>query len=113
MAPAQGPRTELERAIARIWRDVLGLDEVGIDQNFFDVGGHSLRLVEVHSRLRAELGRDVSIVDLFRFPTVSALARQLAADGETEPARASVEERAGKQRTFLGRERRHKEPADD
>jgi aryl carrier-like protein len=106
------PRTELERTITGIWRDVLGLEEVGVDQNFFDLGGHSLRLVEVHSRLRKVLGRDVSIVDLFRFPTVAALARQLVAGSATESSLSRVQERARRQREFLDSGRRRREHTD-
>ncbi|WP_437592077.1 amino acid adenylation domain-containing protein [Sorangium sp. So ce1000] len=72
------PATELERLVASIWRDVLHLDEVGLHANFFDLGGHSLRLAQVHDRLASSLGRDIPMVDLFTYPTVSALSRHLA-----------------------------------
>jgi amino acid adenylation domain-containing protein len=76
-APAP-PRTETERMVARIWREVLDSEEVGIDDNFFERGGHSLLLVQVQSRLRAALGCDVSIVELFQYPTVRTVAAHLA-----------------------------------
>ncbi|MFP3938811.1 MAG: amino acid adenylation domain-containing protein [Thermoanaerobaculia bacterium] len=82
------PRSRLERRIAETWREVLGIDRVGRRDNFFDLGGHSLLLAEVHRRLREslepELGRELTMVDLLRFPTVSALARHLGGGG---PAR--------------------------
>ncbi|HSF43042.1 MAG TPA: non-ribosomal peptide synthase/polyketide synthase [Thermoanaerobaculia bacterium] len=68
------PRTGLEREIARVWREVLGVASVGVDDNFFDLGGHSLRLVEVQARLRRDLGREVSLVELFQYPTIGSLA---------------------------------------
>ncbi len=71
------PEGELERAIAGIWREVLHLDRVERDANFFDLGGHSLLLPRLHSRLHEALGRELTLVDLFRHPTVSALARFL------------------------------------
>ena len=71
------PRSEMEKTIAAIWADVLGVDQVGVRDNFFDLGGHSLLLTRVHSRLCKVLNRDMSIVDLFQFPSVSALARHL------------------------------------
>jgi amino acid adenylation domain-containing protein len=72
------PETVLEKRIAAIWQEVLGLEEVGIHDNFFDVGGHSLLLIRVHSRLREALHIKHSIIDLFAFPTVSSLAKSLA-----------------------------------
>jgi hypothetical protein len=75
------PRSELERAIAAVWKEVLGLERVGIHDNFFDLGGHSLLMVRLHHRLREVLPRDHSLMDLFGYPTVSALAEALAARG--------------------------------
>jgi amino acid adenylation domain-containing protein len=74
------PRSGLEQRIADIWRDVLRVAEVGVHDNFFDLGGHSLLLMEVHSRLTRELGRRLPITDLFQYPTVEALARFLDTD---------------------------------
>ncbi len=78
------PRTATEREVAAIWSEVLKLapDAVGIDDNFFDLGGQSLLAIQVQSRLGERLGRRVAIVELFRHPTVRALARHLEADGE-------------------------------
>ena len=78
---ARGPS---ERKIARIWCSVLGLTTVGIDDNFFDVGGTSLRLVDVQARLQEAFNCALSIVDLFQCPTVRSLARLLTPDGSAE-----------------------------
>ncbi len=99
------PRTEAERAIAGVWREVLGLPEVGIHDNFFDLGGHSLLLVRVQRRLRETLDRELPLVDLFRFPTVSALAGHLSAAREpaAPPDRAAAPERpAGSEIAVVG-----------
>ncbi|HVR09334.1 MAG TPA: amino acid adenylation domain-containing protein, partial [Thermoanaerobaculia bacterium] len=72
------PDTTLERTVAAIWQEVLGLATVGRHDNFFDLGGHSLLLARVHARLQQELGRELPMVELFRYPTVHALARHLA-----------------------------------
>jgi amino acid adenylation domain-containing protein len=72
------PRAGLESLIAGIWREVLGAEQVGREESFFDLGGHSLLLVEVQSRLRDRLGREVPILDLFRYPDVASLAAFLA-----------------------------------
>jgi amino acid adenylation domain-containing protein len=72
------PRTELEQKIAQAWKEALGVEQVGLHRNFFDLGAHSLMVAEVHMQLHQMLGREISLVDLFQFPTVSALAAHLA-----------------------------------
>ncbi|GAA2597823.1 hypothetical protein GCM10010399_30620 [Dactylosporangium fulvum] len=71
------PRNAAERTIAAIWCEILGLQEVGVHDNFFDIGGHSLRAAMLLSLIRAELGVDLTIASLFENPTVAGLARQL------------------------------------
>ncbi|WP_336206811.1 amino acid adenylation domain-containing protein [Nonomuraea sp. LPB2021202275-12-8] len=80
----QEPATGTERLVAGVWREVLGLPRISAGANFFEIGGHSLATAQVQARLAASLGREVPIVDLFRFPTVRALAAHL--DGERRPA---------------------------
>ena len=80
------PTDHLERTLAKVWCDVLQIESVGREDNFFDLGGRSLLLVRVHGRLRDLLGEQVSILDLFRYPTIRSLAthirRQPAVEGE-------------------------------
>ncbi len=76
-APAVAPRNPTEQRVAAIWSDLLETKAVGMRENFFDLGGHSLLLVRVHARLRDEFVANVSITDLFRFPTVESLAAHL------------------------------------
>src|SRR3712207_1600497 len=68
------PRDETEAAIAGIWREVLGVESVGVEENFFELGGHSLLAMRVASRVREALGAEVSLRALFERPTVSSLA---------------------------------------
>src|SRR5579875_1289723 len=72
------PRSELERAVAGIWSEVLGVSRVGIQENFFDIGGHSLLLLRVHSRLQERLKRDIPVISLFQYPTIDSLVRHLS-----------------------------------
>ncbi|MGS2618251.1 amino acid adenylation domain-containing protein [Micromonospora sp. LZ34] len=101
MLPA-GPDglTDTEELIAGIWREVLDRDRVGVTDNFFDIGGHSLALAAVHARLTAATGRSIRMLDLFRHPTVRALAASLdgAAD-RPELARAALRAAARRSRT--------------
>jgi len=80
------PRSAIERDIALIWQSVLGIERVGINDNFFDLGGHSLRMMQVHSQLRELLQRDIAMVDLFRYPTIATLAGYLHAASGTDDA---------------------------
>ncbi|HXB23008.1 MAG TPA: amino acid adenylation domain-containing protein, partial [Candidatus Solibacter sp.] len=71
------PDSELEHVIAVVWREVLRIDKVGINDNFFDLGGHSLLLVRVHARLQKFFDVPLPMVKLFEYPTIAALANYL------------------------------------
>jgi hypothetical protein len=83
---AAAPQSQLEKTIATIWQEVLGLPQVGMSDNFFDLGGHSLLVVQVQRRLRETSGREVSITDMFRLPTIRALAAHLGGSGTAAPS---------------------------
>jgi acyl carrier protein len=68
------PRNEIERAIANIWQELMGIDQVGIHDNFFNLGGHSLLGIQVISRLRNSLHVELSVRSLFEKPTIEELA---------------------------------------
>lgn len=72
------PETELEQTIAIICQEVLHVEKVGIHHNFFDIGGHSLLMVQIHSKLYQTLNKDISIIEMFQYPTISALAKHLS-----------------------------------
>jgi acyl carrier protein len=71
------PRTPLEEQLARIWAEVLGLERVGVLDNFFDLGGHSLKATQIVSRVRQVFGVIIPLRNLFEDPTIDALARIL------------------------------------
>ena len=75
--PLAGAESQLEKEIASIWEQVLGVAKAGLADNFFDLGGHSLLVIQVQRRLREATGREISITDMFRLPTISALAAHL------------------------------------
>jgi acyl carrier protein len=97
------PSSLLERTIQSIWREVLQIERVGAHDNFFDLGGHSLRLVVVHSKLAETLKRELSIVDLFQFPTISSLARHLANGDAGQPSLDQAQKRAQRQKDSVRR----------
>jgi amino acid adenylation domain-containing protein len=71
------PQNEMEKSIAALWQDLLHVEKVGIFDNFFDLGGHSLLAVRVHAALRESTGQSLLLTDLFKYPTVAALAKCL------------------------------------
>jgi amino acid adenylation domain-containing protein len=103
-SPTPKLATHLEATLRELWQRVLQTPQVGLQDNFFDLGGDSLLLMTLHSQLEKALATRVSLTDLFRFPTVRSLARHLE-NQETPivPAPAPVESQAVKQREAFAR----------
>jgi amino acid adenylation domain-containing protein len=95
------PVTELERNISGIWQEALGLEQIGMQDNFFDLGGHSLMIVQVQEKLRETLKREIAIVELFKYPTISALARHLSHDDDQSQTDSQQRQRADARRASL------------
>jgi natural product biosynthesis luciferase-like monooxygenase protein len=100
---AIAPDNPLEKTIAGIWQDVLGLESVGTTENFFDLGGHSLLVVQVQRRLREATGQEVPITDMFRLPTIRALAEHLGG-GAASTAVSQGQSRAQARRMLRSRQ---------
>ncbi len=90
LALRAAPRGRTEEAVASIWREILGREEIGARDNFFDLGGHSLLLAQVRVRLQQQFDREVPLLELFRHPTVAALAAWLSDEAEESLASAPV-----------------------
>jgi hypothetical protein len=95
------PQNDLEHAIAAVWQEVLQLPRVDRRQNFFDAGGHSLKMAQVHAQLLKRLERPVSLVDLFQYPTVSSLASYLAGSGDADSGGVADPSRAQQNRSRM------------
>jgi amino acid adenylation domain-containing protein len=76
--PVSRSGNDIENTLASIWAEALGLERIGVEQNYFDLGASSLMIAEVHSRLQQHLQQEISLVDLFQFPTVRALSTHLS-----------------------------------
>jgi amino acid adenylation domain-containing protein len=98
------PRNELERTIAAIWREMLVIEQVGIHDNFFDLGGHSLLMVQTHGKLQQALGREIVVINMFQYPTISTLAEYLSG---AEPEQTSFE--TSRDRAETRRESAHRQ----
>jgi acyl carrier protein len=90
------PRSKVERIIAGLWQEVLNLESVGTHENFFDLGGNSLLMIQLYGKLREVFNTELSVLDLFRYPTISSLATHLGLDEDNPLFLRTVQERAEK-----------------
>lgn len=101
--------TDLEQRVAGAWRSVLGADHVGLDDNFFDIGGNSLLLVSVHAKLQSMLNKKIPVAELFAYTTVRALSQRLGGLMQDSALSNSAQDRrqdqAEKQRAAFARAR--------
>jgi amino acid adenylation domain-containing protein len=97
--------TDLEQEVAAVWRTVLCAGHVGLDDNFFDIGGTSLLLVSVHAKVQVLVDRKVPIADLFACTTVRTLSQRLRGSDQNSVSSHSTQDRAKKQRAAFARAR--------
>ncbi|MBV9787343.1 MAG: hypothetical protein JOZ51_04170, partial [Chloroflexi bacterium] len=106
--PYIAPRNDTEQAIAELWQTTLGVQQVGIHDNFFDLGGNSLSGITLIGQLKERFRVHIPTVSLYEGPTVSALAKLIEQDETDETAyehgQSRGERRRGKRR---GRQRDH------
>ena len=100
------PESGLEETVAACWRATLGQERIGVEDNFFDIGGHSLLVVRLHRELQHSLDSAPTLVDLYRFPTIRALTRHLSEDGDDGEHLQASEDRASQRRKMMARRRR-------
>jgi acyl-coenzyme A synthetase/AMP-(fatty) acid ligase/acyl carrier protein len=91
------PRTPEEKLLAEIWTTVLGIERVGIHQNFFDLGGHSLLLIQVQAKVSAAFDQPLSVLELFEYPTIQTLAQHLTATSSKPTLSTRAEHRRTRQ----------------
>lgn len=99
------PSNETEKAIADIWRELLGIEQIGLYDNFFELGGDSLLIVQLRSKLQKTFNKGLPIADLFEYPTVSALAEYLSLEQVERPTFRQVHDRAKKKQEAIQEKR--------
>jgi amino acid adenylation domain-containing protein len=113
-APGAGtytaPENETQEKVAALWRELLQRERVGIDDNFFDLGGHSMLIVQLHRRLKETFGRELSVAEVFQYPTIAAMALHLSGEKPADEAHddRTEQRRAGADRQRQRRERRRR-----
>jgi acyl carrier protein len=94
---------QAEQLVLEAWRRALGVEAIGLQDNFFDIGGHSLLVIQVLKELREKVARPIQMTDLFRHTTVESLARFLGDESRTEPATERGRDRANARRLTRSR----------
>ena len=103
-ASYSSPRTEIEKTVAGIWSELLGLERIGLNDNFFELGGHSFLLAQMHLRLRGVGRREVTVIDLFRHPTIASLATFLE-DGDGGSKATQIRDETRERKSAAQRQR--------
>jgi amino acid adenylation domain-containing protein len=80
------PQTSMEETVAVVWKEVLKLDKVGVQDNFFDVGGNSLKIIHLNNRLKDVYQKDIPVALIFQYPTVRSFVRYMDSRDNREPA---------------------------
>ncbi|HXO05828.1 MAG TPA: non-ribosomal peptide synthetase [Candidatus Sulfotelmatobacter sp.] len=104
-ASAEAPTNDTDKTVLDLWRRVLRVERVGLDDNFFDIGGDSLLLVAVHSNLQKLLNIEIPVTDLFEYTTVRTLGKHLREQNPAQPSFSGVQQQAQKQREAFARKR--------
>jgi acyl carrier protein len=92
------PVSRMETLISDVWAEILEVPRVGLHNNFFDLGGHSLLLIKVQCKLEERLSTRIAIIDLFKYTTVAGLAKFLGQERIEHLSLPRHQERAQRQR---------------
>ena len=101
------PVSKIETLVSEVWTEILEISRVGLHNNFFDLGGHSLLLIKVQCKLEERLSTRIAIIDLFKYTTVASLAKFLGQERTDHSSLQHHRERAQRQRgTFIQRKQK-------
>jgi acyl carrier protein len=88
------PKTEIEKMIASIWQEFLGLEQIGIHDNFFEMGGDSLSIVQLNGKLKRVLNRDIPVAVMFKYLTIQSFVQYLERGEQEEMAQEEEVDRS-------------------
>jgi acyl carrier protein len=103
-------QTDVEKRIAVVWQKLLQVEQIGRHDNFFDLGGHSLLVVQAHAQLCEIFQSEFPIIELFQYPTISSLARFLNEEPKEKVSFQKIRDRARRQQGALGMQPRPLKP---
>jgi acyl carrier protein len=104
-ASSAKPQTEIESIILDVWKEILSNENIGIHDNFFDIGGHSLAAAKVQIKLQEKFGKELSIVDLFRYPNIYSLAKFISSGNNKKIITENITDRIQKQKAMVNLQR--------
>jgi amino acid adenylation domain-containing protein len=105
------PQTQTEETIASIWQKVLQVDAPGIHDNFFELGGHSLLMIQLRSKLQEAFNREISMVELFKYPSISSFAQYLTGGEESKAFIESGPEKVKRRSRSMDRRKKLRQQA--
>jgi acyl-coenzyme A synthetase/AMP-(fatty) acid ligase len=103
------PRNEAEQIITGIWQEILMVDRIGVNDNFFDLGGHSLLIVKMHNRLHEVFETKISVIELFQHPTIRGIAKHIGQGQDQDAAVLKGEDRASMRKKLARRPKQFKQ----
>lgn len=103
--PLVKPQNELERIIAAVWRETLGVENPSIHDNFFEIGGHSILMMKLHASLLERFDANMSVVELFQYPTIASQAQLILRSKDQTMTTLRGEKRATLQKARLAAQR--------
>jgi aryl carrier-like protein len=100
------PDGSLEEMLLELWQETLGQESIGVEDNFFDIGGHSLLVVRLHRKLAGMIQQAITLTDLYRFPTIRSLTGHLSSNGESKELAKSADRGARRRESLTRRNRK-------
>jgi amino acid adenylation domain-containing protein len=99
------PQSSIEKDIVKIWEEVLNIDNISTNDNFFELGGHSLNVIQVQTKIKEKFNKELTVVDLFKYPTVKLFANYLSNGANIEEQIKEVQERVDKRKNLLAQQK--------
>lgn len=80
----EAAKNDIENKVEKIWESILNIDQIGVNDNFFDIGGHSLLLIQVYYKIKENFETDLAVVDMFKYSTIRSISEYLGSEGKED-----------------------------